>query len=357
MWPQSSRGWKLDSRAKEYHSIASQEAVEWHARVMVFGSSPLRVTRPTDNQERKEQTMSVDTKLAEALKVLQPAAHSILSTRVVDFEDDHYTGFQQILDAPMREVLAVYGGKNTFLYSVRTKNSWSPRQSRAVANIMRRGLRDEQQEARHGYKDPTYKCFTCGEDIVGKDALYEHKRVVHGSGAYPPPSPTEVVNVLPDYVPEFNIDLRLFPPARFAVEDKTGTLRFFIVTELKRRTRLAGRYVWTKFRYANEYLEKGDRTVREQAGDTKKMIGKQRIQQPVYFGEEESLIKAISENPTEAMVRYGKEMHRCAYCGRSLTDLLSRQRGIGPDCWEDKHTPYILRQVDARIRAQAAATS
>jgi len=78
------------------------------------------------------------------------------------------------------------------------------------------------------------------------------------------------------------------------------------------------------------------------------------MKQPVYFGEEEDLIKLISENPTEAMLRYGKEKGRCAYCGRSLTDPLSRHRGIGPDCWEDKHVHFLNERVKRQILASTS---
>ena len=34
-----------------------------------------------------------------------------------------------------------------------------------------------------------------------------------------------------------------------------------------------------------------------------------------------------------AAERFGQEIGRCGRCGRTLTDAVSRQRGIGPDCW------------------------
>jgi hypothetical protein len=306
--------------------------------------------------------MSVDTKLAEALNVLQPTAQVILSSRPMDFEDANYVGFQPLLDQPMREVLHAYEGTNPFLRSLRSKPIWTARQSRAVANVLRRSLRGEGQSAPAAAKQPV-KCFGCQMEFPTWDDLKTHKIVCLGRNApasYPPPSgppvtPDKRVNVLPDYVPEHNVDLRLFPAARYAVEDSSGRLRFIIITEIKRRSRLTGRFIWTKYHYANEYLDKGDRTVREQAGDTKKLIGKQRTNEPVYFGEEENIIKMISENPTEAMIRYGKEKGACAYCGRSLTDEESRKRGIGPDCWEAKHIPYQMRRADAAIAAYQAS--
>jgi len=337
----------------------------------LHGLPGLRVTRPKPTIKRNETIMSIDTKLAQALTVLEPTAEAILKNRGTDFTDQDIVPFQPLLDFPMRKVLASYEGTNSFLMDLRRKPNWTNRQARAVANIMRRELRGENSKFGTNPNNPVaprnYTCYYCNEVLVGLDALYDHQAAVHQKGkryrgeqvgSNGPVETTHfgaptgpMVPVLPDYKPELNIDLRTFLPGRFAIEDKTGTLRFFIITELKRRTRLWGKFVWTKYAYANEYLEKGDRTVREQAGDTKKFIGKQRINQPVYFGEEEALIKMIADNPTEAMIRYGKELHRCGYCGKSLTDELSRERGIGPDCWENKHIPQLIRLGVAAAKA------
>jgi len=34
------------------------------------------------------------------------------------------------------------------------------------------------------------------------------------------------------------------------------------------------------------------------------------------------------------MARYGQEIGSCGRCNRRLTDDLSRERGIGPECWK-----------------------
>lgn len=47
----------------------------------------------------------------------------------------------------------------------------------------------------------------------------------------------------------------------------------------------------------------------------------------------EAIINEILKNPLECMKRYGREIGSCAICGRTLTDDLSRDRGIGPICW------------------------
>lgn len=44
------------------------------------------------------------------------------------------------------------------------------------------------------------------------------------------------------------------------------------------------------------------------------------------------ILTAIAADPLTAMHLYGTEIGRCACCGRTLTDELSRASGVGPDC-------------------------
>jgi hypothetical protein len=46
-----------------------------------------------------------------------------------------------------------------------------------------------------------------------------------------------------------------------------------------------------------------------------------------------SILEKLARDPVEAMERYGREIGRCAVCGRRLTDEGSRERGIGPVCY------------------------
>lgn len=45
------------------------------------------------------------------------------------------------------------------------------------------------------------------------------------------------------------------------------------------------------------------------------------------------VLELIAANPSAASIRYGLEIGRCGKCNRHLTDQISRERGIGPDCW------------------------
>lgn len=45
------------------------------------------------------------------------------------------------------------------------------------------------------------------------------------------------------------------------------------------------------------------------------------------------IIDCIRKDIPGAMASYGQHIGRCGRCHRTLTDELSRSRGIGPDCW------------------------
>ena len=174
------------------------------------------------------------------------------------------------------------------------------------------------------------------------------------------------------WVPKLNLDLAglgLAPgeASRFAVgEDENA--RFFFVRRVRQQTTIKGKFVWTKFahRFYSERVEIDDFVVRKMAGDTKEWIGMQRrhgvwnpdytfapagqpqipkyIHEGIYVGEYEEDLEEIIQDPHKARVRYGRLIGSCGYCGRKLTDPLSRSRGIGPDCWEEKYLPSLLRK-------------
>ena len=265
-----------------------------------------------------------DARLTEALQALQPTAEIILSHRPIEFNDATYQGHPYLLDEAMRQVLNVYAqpsptgakGSNGFLFKLSKAPVWTHRQSRAVANILLHQLRADQGKA-------TAKAFATADP-----APYEQ-----------PSTQTHVPVINKTFTPQYDIDLRAFPPGRFAVH-MDGEWNFVIITELKRPSVLRGRFVWTNNRYANERLERGARTVRIQRGDTKEYIGVQKLSQDVYHGEKEELVQRLSLDPMNALADYGKVLNKCGHCGRSLTDPESRARGIGPDCWEHKHVPF-----------------
>jgi hypothetical protein len=55
---------------------------------------------------------------------------------------------------------------------------------------------------------------------------------------------------------------------------------------------------------------------------------------PVKGETRKAVLAAIAADPAEASGRYGRHFQRCGRCHKQLTDEVSRQRGIGPDCFK-----------------------
>lgn len=53
---------------------------------------------------------------------------------------------------------------------------------------------------------------------------------------------------------------------------------------------------------------------------------------PVRGERAKTVLAAIAVDPAAAMIRYGHELGQCGNCGRTLTDEISREMGIGPEC-------------------------
>ena len=266
-----------------------------------------------------------DIMLAEALKVLQPTPKMILEHRPMDFNDETYLPFQLLLDEPMRQVVNVYQGNNTFLHDMRRKKPWTSRQARATANILLRQLR-----------------YDAGKSTQATNASPAV------TPAYPAPIPQGTPKpVLPTFQPIHNINLREIPEGRYAIPGSVpGEWNFYIITKLKRNGSIRGRFRWGAQR-GRTYVNKGDLTVRKQVGDTKELVGMQSTKQDFYHGDHEDDLLFASKYVSKAMQDYGRIMKRCAYCSRSLTDEVSRSRGIGPDCYENKHLPFLNSRVSS----------
>ena len=155
-----------------------------------------------------------------------------------------------------------------------------------------------------------------------------------------------------------NLDLQHGEASRFAAGEQHDA-RFYFIRLLKKQTVVKGKFVWTKFghRFSSEYVYEGDFVVRKLAGDTKEWVGIQKkagvynpaysynAQPPVprlhfenvYVGEHEDDILEILNDPHKARVNYGLWRQECGYCGRNLTDAVSRQRGVGPECYQSRY--------------------
>ena len=142
--------------------------------------------------------------------------------------------------------------------------------------------------------------------------------------------------------------------------------RFYFIRRLRAKTTIKGQFVWTKYAHrftSFDFYAGNDFVVRKMAGDTKEWIGVQckgGVANPAYsyknrnvpafhyentyVGSREEDIAEILRDPSAARIKYGHLIGACGFCGRKLTDAVSRGRGIGPDCWEDKHKPFLMGQ-------------
>lgn len=332
---------------------------------------------------------------------LAPHAAALLRAMEHPLKDETYLAIEPVLGGwtVMKEALDAFpiaaadSSKDNFVIDLHRQFAGSvkvltPKQCRAMANILRHALRGTEdapavvaptsygaatpssptsapaEPAKPSFYDKstkTYRCFNCNIVLTGIDALYEHRIKEHGirpPASYKGPgalSPTSVpasapATVLAGFVPKLNLDLSVLPESgRYALapsgDNGLASPWFVIIKQVRRPYSRRGRFIWGVNRrgYA-EYIEKGRWEVRVQSGDTKDLIGEQKAGS-VYHGEHEELIQEVLGNPANAMTLYGVLLGVCSYCGRSLTDDLSRLRGIGPDCWENKHLPFVGRRA------------
>lgn len=307
---------------------------------------------------------------------LAPHASTMLAAMQNPLSDDTYNAVAPILGGAVVMLEAVrsfpegFSVGNPLMTDLGNRARLQPshftlteRQARAVANCLRHALRggtgtfptervkhaaapaEAPAKATYDRSTKAYICYTCKESLIGIDALYEHREKEHGvrrpsKAAVAPPVSSAV---LPKYTPTLNLDLRTLPDGRYALEAKDtglGSPWFVIKRTVKRPYSRTGRFLWGRAVRGYEYVEAGRIEVRVQRGDTKQLIGEQKASEAVYYGESEAFLELILKDPTRAMEIYGRLLGVCAHCGRSLTDDLSRLRGIGPDCWEHKHIPF-----------------
>jgi len=93
---------------------------------------------------------------------------------------------------------------------------------------------------------------------------------------------------------------------RYAVTEADGVLRFYRVN-----TPDEGR--WAGFTFVEVQASEELHPVKDKARRTK-------------------ILALIAADPKAAMLRYGQEIGSCGHCGRTLTNELSREIGIGPIC-------------------------
>lgn len=147
----------------------------------------------------------------------------------------------------------------------------------------------------------------CGKCHRG-DVDIEHVRKCHAQPNFPVTGASAPAIVSQNPAKPSLYDFTSIPAGRYALEIE-GIVRFFQVDQ-PTEGKWAG---WT-------FLKR----LHGSPGD----YNKERIKGREAW----SLLRTISENPQEAMERFGHESGHCGKCGAALTDPESLSRGIGPVC-------------------------
>jgi len=118
------------------------------------------------------------------------------------------------------------------------------------------------------------------------------------------------------------IDLRALPEgSTFHAVEGSSQLAFYRVDNIV-TGKLTDR--WNGWVFVNQVIggsKRGEKRGSQRPGSS-------------YRGTHEPMMQAILQDPRASMARYGQEIGSCGMCGKVLTDELSRERGIGPICWE-----------------------
>lgn len=108
----------------------------------------------------------------------------------------------------------------------------------------------------------------------------------------------------------------------YAVDNESGKVTFLRITRTKPTERFPRAMTFVDQVVGGGYIEAGT-SVEPRARITPD--GR-------YVGTFQALYEKVVSDPEAAMARFGHEIGRCGYCGRTLTDAESRARGIGPVC-------------------------
>lgn len=240
-----------------------------------------------------------------------------------------------------------YEGDNSFVNNVLKVKLGQYRrltqpQARAALNIMRQELLGIKREK---CAPKNLACFSCDDGPFATwDELNAHKSQMHG-GSKPPEvlaetGPAEIV--IEDNTSTLGLDLSGLPDGRYAAPDPSGDndYVFLMVTRAKVTKELDRRYRYGKIVTGREIVVAGTISVREWSSDSKEWVG---IQRPgdVYRGQFEEQLQLVMMAPELWATLFGRLIGHCCICGKTLTDDVSRNIGMGLDC--EKKQDYFKR--------------
>lgn len=252
------------------------------------------------------------------------------------------------LNAAARFFVRNYSGTNRFVNNVlkvrlSQYNGMTQSQATTALNIMREehlGIERIKKESQG------LTCFTCDAGLFDTwDELNAHKSQMHGKAPVPEvlaeTGPAQVV--IEDNTSKLGLDLSDLPDGRYAAPDPSGKNDYiFLMVKRVQKTKEADRrYNYGVIVTGREIVVAGTIEVREWSSDMKEWVG---VQRPgdVYRGQFETELDLIMLMPEFWARLFGTKIGKCCICGKTLTDDLSREIGMGLDC-EKKENYFRTR--------------
>lgn len=288
--------------------------------------------------------------LAENALIDAEQAAENIGRNFVDADIAQYNEAGVNLSLGAEEFVRQYQGSNSFINPtlkgrLRQYGKLTSGQARAALNIMR-------QEMGHVPTASLIKCFTCDDEFPTWDALLLHKRQMHGSRQGAPEvfaETGEAKAVISNTEATAGLDLSNLPDGRYAAPDASGKndYIFMMVKRVHKTHKRDRRYVYGKVVTGNEVVVAGTIEVKLWSSDSKELVGEQKPND-VYRGDLEDSLELIMLAPEKFAILFGRLCGHCCICGKTLTDEISRNIGMGIEC--EKKQEYFKKRPYSYVK-------
>jgi hypothetical protein len=197
------------------------------------------------------------------------------------------------------------------------------------------------------------ECYQCGDVFDTFDELQNHRAMEHGSFKAEPERtsleiPSRGIAVIADTTSITGLDISDLPDGRYAAPNPTGkqSLLYLQIKRVRRAHFRDRRYRYGKITTGSEVVQAGTIEVREWTSDQKELVGEQRPGD-VYRGKFEKELTLIGIAPAEWAKVFGVTVGRCCICGKTLTDDLSKEIGMGFEC--EKKEAYFKTKPESMM--------
>jgi len=247
----------------------------------------------------------------------------------------------------------------------------SPRETRAALNVLREHVCNLKPTRRY-HEDPKFDpelggrflCYRCMQDGIEEifdhqHDLLTHKKEEHGyepelgsrAGAILNP-----ISVL-EYQIETTVDLSELRDGWYAFPHETappnnGGYFWFRVRRTRKNKEVRNRqFNYGKKIVGQELVPAGTIEVRFLSGDTKKLVGDQKPGS-LYKGQYAQFLEEIADNDMSQKAfatLYAIASRKCSICNKALTDKISRNDKMGPECvkrWKGNNYYKVLTAAE-----------